>query len=260
MLVIFYSWRNQKLDSPTKNHNGTPFSRIESGYIGKGVESWRKYFDCMNEAFDVKITTTSSPMNKYQPKPFKLPQSYIDFVAAGGIEYTNELAKAVNHDLPDALLLLPESLDRFKILSQQDYMKFSDGEHWYGNPEDIEDEYYYKYDDYKGMKSSAAEPPHVKNSNINFIQIGQMNSNIYGLVDHEITQDGEFEAWSFLKSGMGAYRFRSFAEMYIFDIMGMLKHFKDGSDYRGMSKVSCTNLILDLEALEKNAAPMLSPP
>lgn len=173
-----------------------------------------------------------------------LPKSYKDFVLAGGIEISNRplefnfLTYSNPRDLSDVNFLYKDkrSFYSYKEMVDMNEDFYKDGT---SSLEKAFKEYYY-FPNYFNLFKYTDEENNIldvlsrrkEDSEIGYFSGGTLPEHkefakqVINLEDHlkhillpfEQTQDGEYEAWFFEDGGF--YKFKSFAEMYMVDLIG----------------------------------------
>jgi len=210
------------------NNDGHEFSgktllaTIHSGYVGT-PEKWLAYFELVIKHFEYEgleqalvLARNTFRAGTYEvllndiehKKRLFFPKSYRDFLIAGGLEFIDYISKNALEYYEKNLLFSLGDVGRFKDISKEQYLS-----NFYGAEYErkVIDELYYRYDRYEEGNFTADGG--VKPSCLNFIQIGVWYDSpgveVYGLVDSELTSDGEYEMWVVCLGGE-VYRYRSF--------------------------------------------------
>jgi len=254
----------------------TPLSNMGSGYIGD-KSRWVEFFKFLSTlpelseialdalvAIEAGHSQNGSDFSLEFGKKFglKCPPSYADFMASGGAEFyfLMYVKRGVNHRRPGEILQAYYDISKigyFKDLKEALYRDIVDGVDDLDNS--IFDEYY-TYQRYVDGKDEAWRVNNFKSSDqaIRYLEfcliIGRhFSPEIMMLNVKEVTKDGEMEA--FLFDSVDCIRYRSFAEIFVSDLIGLVRSIgkRDGGrrntldDFRYIG----ADLILDLDFLSK---------
>lgn len=226
--------------------------------IGRVDNLLLKKYQSILQTLDVneKVKKIEKLENKLE---ILLPKSYRDFVLAGGIEISNRplefnfLTYSNPRDLSDVNFLYKDtrSFHSYKEMIDMNEDLYKDGT---SSLEAAFKEYYYfpnyfnlfKYTDEDnnildvlsrrkeefevGYFSGGTLPQHKKFAK----QVINLSDHLkHILLPFEKSQDGEYEAWFFEDAGF--YKFKSFAEMYVVDLVGNSYEVLDG--IKGMEEL-----------------------
>lgn len=261
--IVGFLGRGDKIMKSKRQSLSTPLASISSGYIGN-VKAWESFFACTSEHNTLKKYSDAAllasrnavvsgvydgfPERMPYLKDFNFPKSYVDFVRAGGIEFTNSLYRsAIPYD--GFLLFGPDKIGRFSKVSRSHYLAFTSNGNVTGDG-DSPDDQYYVYPRYVDGDNERVDTTIFKYSNLDFIQVGYDIDGFLGFVDKEVTKDHEFEAWRFSPAEMGAFRYRSFAELYIFDQISSIIEIVSPLKAKVVLPDRCVRLILDEDVLK----------
>jgi hypothetical protein len=227
--------------------NETPLLRLQSGYIGDCFK-WMTFFehftglpelssisigaiDCARLAMR-SVGDSGRNISLEFKKRYGLdaPKSYIDFIAAGGIGlYTYMyVLRGVNNRVPGEILQAYFDINETGYFKDMESLWYEDLVGAYGNFGEATFSGYYSYRRYldgkerqwaEGSEKSAFQAiKYLKDC----ILVGRHFAPELMLLNTvEITSDGEMEAFSFDSTDI--LRFKSFAELFINDIVGLVR-------------------------------------
>lgn len=198
-----------------------------------------------------------------------LPKSYRDFVLAGGVEISknfiyNFLTYSDFFSINDVTFL---HKDKKGYNSYQEIVEINN-ENYIENPKELEKSYknYYKYPEYFNLFKYTDEDSNILDvlsrrkgdSEIGYFSRGILPEhekfkkcviNLTGylnriLLPFEQTQDGEYEAWFF--EDVNFYRVKSFAEMYMVDLLGSCEKGLTRQGMKNLYRGSLSKMFVDM--------------